>query len=195
MALTVRSHAKAPEYRARQLPSYAMLESLPLDVLEAAGISEAVDDAISYVVDVELRLKAYREAYPNVRIVEVRLEDLQTEEGVRYLGQMLGLAFNDTAHSHIGHMENRHVKPLEKMEEPVERYRAMVEKWLALYRAAGVGLPPVPARSCVVTQCSSTVVKGEKNGGHARPGGKEGTRAAAKVADDAPLAPAAPGGA
>mmetsp|Transcript_15737 Transcript_15737/g.61464 ORF Transcript_15737/g.61464 Transcript_15737/m.61464 type:complete len:116 (+) Transcript_15737:611-958(+) len=100
----------------------------------------------------ELRLAAYRRAYPNVHMLEVRLEELETRPGLEYLGLQLGHHMNRTRSdnaSHIGRKENRHVARLDEEPPPEEVLRRQITAWLGAYEALGWEVPLIPGRKCL----------------------------------------------
>lgn len=119
--------------------------------------NDELDRIIGYVLDVEAQVQLFQERFPDVNYIEVRLEDLQTVEGAKYLFRKLGIKNipSDSAiRSIVGTPRNTHgsdepgVNSHEEETQIIHRYREFIQR---CHDDGIENIPAMPALSKIRT--------------------------------------------
>eukprot|EP01103_Thecamoeba_quadrilineata_P011865 TRINITY_DN2936_c0_g1_i2.p1 TRINITY_DN2936_c0_g1~~TRINITY_DN2936_c0_g1_i2.p1 ORF type:complete len:314 (+),score=55.48 TRINITY_DN2936_c0_g1_i2:573-1514(+) len=111
---------------------------------------DKVDLALGYIIDFEAQAKKFSENYPQVRMHEIRLEQIQTGDGVRKMLEDLGLEPTQRTLEVINKSSNQKFKPDSvelKTYQPLGLYYNRVKLFEKKYRDKGLRLPPLPHMS------------------------------------------------
>lgn len=107
---------------------------------------DQMDMAIAYLIDVEARAQRFKQQFPHINTVEVRVEALNDWETVSQVFEQLNLEPSDATHEILGTVVNqRHKKKKEMDQEISEEYcLERIQQYCARCEAQGIQLPDLP---------------------------------------------------
>jgi len=122
---------------------------------------DTLDLALGYLIDFEAQAKRFKEKYPDIRVIEVRLEDLQEYQGAYKLFQDLGLEMTPATEQLLNKPYNQKFEkdsPEMKTPQPLGMYYQRIQEFMKKYEDRNLTLPPLPHLS-LHTWCSGYVGK------------------------------------
>ena len=118
-------------------PSRAVAPVAPMKALDS------FDQCIAYLLDVEGRAQRFLSQFPNVPVVQVRLEELKTQESISRLFSQLGITPTDETLEKAGDVVWARTKQKKKVGRPVsaEYCRERIEKYIERCQQEGIVTP------------------------------------------------------
>lgn len=120
-----------------------------------------IDRIIAYLIDVEARAQRFARRYPEVPIVEVRVESLDSRAGIREFFDALALEPTERTVERTATSRNRREEHKIVPEERVslDLCRQRIERYLERCQRAGIELPELPQLEASA-RCPPTISKG-----------------------------------
>jgi hypothetical protein len=142
------------EYGWYYTPDHANAITTPIWYIDPiTSYADVYERIIAYLIDLEAKVEDYHLRYPNIPIINVELNELQSEEGVMSLFDSLNLQLNATKErsftSQVGTTVNRRLraKNAKNLEEDVTMIMNIIDTYYQRASLFNVTLPLLPISS------------------------------------------------